>query len=218
MTETGKMVELQSGKGYFVEGGDPGILVLHAWWGLNDYFKGLCASLAKEGFSALVLDLYHGQVATDIEGGKRLRGLLDRNVTKQEIKSAVAHLQQKNENKIGLVGFSMGAGLALWTVDNCFKDVGATVLYYGTSGGRFRRVKSPVLGHYAEHDLYVKPEQIAALESHLQAEKIPTTFHTYPGTRHWFAESYRPEYDSESAKLAWSRTVEFLSKSLRGEL
>ena len=217
MSKTGKMIELSVGRGYFVDGGGAGVLVLHAWWGLHDFFKGLCADLAKEGFSALALDLYHGQVATDIESAKRLRGSLDRQVTNQEIKSAVAHLQGTSGNKIALMGFSTGAGLALWAMDNCYKDVGATVLYYGTSGGRFRRAKSPVLGHFAEHDLYVKPEQIAALQGHLQAEKIPANFHTYQDTRHWFAESYRPEYDSAAASSAWDRTIEFLQVSLRAE-
>lgn len=214
MPISGKIVELKVGKGYFVEGGGSGILVLHAWWGLNDFFKGLCARLKKEGFSALALDLYHGKVATDIETAKRLRGLLDRRVANEEIKSAVAYLRQKSEKKIGVIGFSMGANLALWAMDNCYKDVGATVLYYGTSGGRFRRPESPVLGHFAEHDLYARPEQIAALQSHLEAENIPTTFHVYPGTRHWFAEEDRPEYDPVSAQLAWNRTVEFLRSSL----
>ena len=214
MSKTGKLVELQEGRGYLVEGGTVGILVLHAFWGLNDFFKGVCDDLAKKGFTALALDLYHGQVTTDIESAKLLRGSLDRQLTNRELKSAVAHLQEISGNKIGLVGFSLGAGLALWTMDNCSKDVGATVLFYGTSGGRFRRARSPVLGHFAEHDLYAKPEQIAALLGHLQAEKIPATFHTYPGTRHWFAESNRPEYDAVAASLAWERTLEFLKKNL----
>lgn len=215
MSKTGKMIELGVGRGYFVDGGGAGVIVLHAWRGLHNFFKGLCADLAKEGFSVLALDLYHGQVAMDIESAKRLRGSLGRQLANREIKSAVAHLQGTCGNKIGLMGFSMGAGLALWAMDNCYKEVGATVLYYGTSGGRFRRANSPVLGHFAEHDLYVKPEQIAALQGHLQAEKIPATFHTYPDTRHWFAESYRPEYDVEAATLAWAKTLEFLNRSLQ---
>lgn len=214
MSTTGKMIDLKAGKGYFAEGDGPGILLVHAWWGLNNFFKSLCAYLVKEGYSALALDLYHGQIATDIKAAKRLRGSLDRKVVNEEIKSAVAYVRQKSEKKIGVIGFSMGANLALWAMDNCYKDVGATVLYYGTSGGRFRRARSPVLGHFAEHDLYARPEQITALQGHLEAGAIATTFHNYPGTQHWFMEEDRPEYDSDSAKLAWERTFEFLKKNL----
>ena len=216
MSRRGEIVELKAGRGYFVEGGGAGILILHAWWGLNDFFKGFSDSLSKEGpFSVLALDLYHGQVATDIESAKRLRGSVDRQVAHEEIKSSVVYLRQSNENKIGVIGFSMGANLALWAMDNCHKDIGATVLYYGTSGGRFRKAKSPVLGHFGTDDPYERAEKISALERHLQAENIPINFHIYPDAKHWFAEENRPEYDAESAQLAWDRTVEFLHSSLR---
>lgn len=216
MAFNGKMIKLKTGKGYFVEGGRTGILVLHAMWGLNDFFKRFSDNLSREGFSVLALDLFNGEVATDIEIAKRLRGLLDHQIACEEIKFAVSYLREKNENQIGVIGFSMGANFALWTMDNCYKDVGAAVLYYGTSGGRFRKAKSPVLGHFADDDPYVRAEQISALESHLQAENISTNFYTYQNTKHWFAEGDRPEYDSKSAQLAWERTVEFLKKHLVG--
>ena len=130
----------------------------------------------------------------------------------EEIKSAVTYL--RNENKIGVIGFSMGANLALWAMDNCYRDVGATVLYYGTSSGRFRKAKSPVLGHFAHDDPYERPEKISALKGHLEAENIPTNFHIYPHPKHWFAEDYRPEYDATAASLSWKRTIEFLKKNL----
>lgn len=162
----------------------------------------------------LALDLYHGSVASTIEDAKRLRQSIDRKAVNQEIKSAVAYLQENGKNKIGVLGFSMGANLALWTMDNCHKEVGATVLYYGTSGGRFRQAKSPVLGHFAEHDPYTRAEQISALHSHLQFQNIPTAFYVYPNTQHWFMEKDRPEYAPRSASLAWKRTIHFLRKNL----
>ena len=210
------MIKLKSGKGYFVEGGKTGILVLHAMWGLNDFFKRFSDKLSNEGFSVLALDLFNGEVAKDIESAKNLRGSLDRKISHEAIKSAIAYLRERNENQVGVIGFSMGANFALWTMDNCHKDVGATILYYGTSGGRFRKAKSPVLGHFADDDPYVSAEQISALKSHLQAENISANFYTYQDAKHWFAEDDRPEYDPKAAQLAWERTVEFLNMSLRG--
>ena len=211
----GKMIQVKAGKGYFVEGTGPGILVLPAWWGLNDFFKRYCDRLSSQGFTVLALDLYQGRIAATIEDAKRLRQSIDRKVVNPELKSAVAYLREKNENKIGVIGFSMGATLALWTMDNCAQDVGTTVLHYGTGGGRFRRTTSPVLGHFAEHDPYARAEQISALQSHLESQKIPHTFHIYPGTQHWFVEEDRPEYDPSSASRAWERTLAFLRSSLR---
>jgi carboxymethylenebutenolidase len=214
MSKTGKMVTVKPGEGYLVEGTGAGILVLHAWWGLNDFFKGFTMKLAEEGFTALALDLYHGKVAADLNAAKQLRQSFDRQAAHAEIESAVAYLRERTEKKIGVIGFSMGARLAFWVVDNCFKEVGATVAYYGTSGGRFRRAQSPVLGHFAEHDPYERAEQIAALRGRLQAQNIPIAFHVYPATQHWFAEENRPEYDPEAAQLAWKRTIEFLKENL----
>ncbi|HKI75380.1 MAG TPA: dienelactone hydrolase family protein, partial [Pseudomonadales bacterium] len=62
----------ESGKG-------PGVLVLHAWWGLNDTFKGVCDRLADEGFVAFAPDLYHGKVATTIPEAEALGNELDMN-------------------------------------------------------------------------------------------------------------------------------------------
>jgi carboxymethylenebutenolidase len=49
-------------------GQGPGVLVLHAWWGLNDTMKAFCSRLAESGFVALAPDLYHGKVADTIAG------------------------------------------------------------------------------------------------------------------------------------------------------
>jgi carboxymethylenebutenolidase len=214
MSTSGKVVEGKPGKGYLVEGTGAGVLVLHAWWGLNDFFKGFSADVAEEGFTVLASDLYHGKAAADIDEAKQLRQSLDRKIANEEIKSAVAYLRERTDKKIGVIGFSLGAHLALWTMDNCYKDVAATVVYYGASGGRFRRAQSPVLGHFAEHDPYAGSEQVGALQGHLQAQDIPLTFYVYAGTRHWFAEEHRPEYDPASAQLAWKRTIAFLKKNL----
>src|SRR6266516_2822025 len=53
-------------------GSGPGVLVLHAWWGLNDFFKQVCDRLAREGFIALAPDLYHGKTTTSTDEAYQL--------------------------------------------------------------------------------------------------------------------------------------------------
>ncbi len=58
-------------------GNGPGVLVLHAWWGLTDIFKQVCDRLAREGFIALAPDLYHGKTASTIEEADQLASSMD---------------------------------------------------------------------------------------------------------------------------------------------
>ena len=74
----------------------PGVIVLHAWWGLNDTIKGFCDRLASAGFVAFAPDLYHGQVATTIPEAEALGKALDAQAeqAKAEVAEAAAYLLQ----------------------------------------------------------------------------------------------------------------------------
>jgi carboxymethylenebutenolidase len=201
-------------------GNGPGVIVLHAWWGLNDFFKTLCLRLANAGFVALAPDLYHGAVATTIAEAKQLRSKVDRDRVNKEMSAAVAYCGQHpavQGKSLGVVGFSLGAHWALWLADHHPKSLGAVVLYYGTSVGRFTRTNAAFLGHFAEHDTWgASGQSVQALEMRLRSAGRDTSFHIYPGTQHWFAEEDRLDaYNREAAQLAWERSIEFLKSHLR---
>ena len=201
-------------------GSGQGVVVLHAWWGLNDFFKTLCRRLADAGFMAFAPDLYHGAVAATIAEAKQLRSQVDRDSVNKAMSAAVAYLEQHpavQGKSLGVVGFSLGAHWALWLADHHPKSIAAAVLYYGTSGGRFAKTRAAFLGHFAEHDAWgASAQSVQALEMRLRAAGRTATFHTYPSTQHWFAEDDRLDaYDPEAARLAWERTLEFFHTHLR---
>jgi carboxymethylenebutenolidase len=70
-------------------GNGPGVLVLHAWWGLNDTIKAVCTQLAESGFVAFAPDLYHGKVANTIAEAEVLGNAIDTNHVQAE--AEVAH-------------------------------------------------------------------------------------------------------------------------------
>ncbi len=189
-----------------------GILVLHAWWGLNDFFILLCDRLADEGYLVLAPDLYDGEIAVTPADAKRLRQQkIKSNPTHKQIFDALQRLKtEANSAPIGLIGFSLGAWLGLWLVDEKPKDIAATVLFYGARGGEYAKTKSAFLGHFAETDEFVSDSGRKKLEKTLKAAGHATEFHLYPETRHWFFENDRPEFKREAAELAWGRTIEFL--------
>ena len=199
-------------------GNGKGILVLHAWWGLNPFIRKFCDRLAKQGFVALAPDLYHGATASTIAEAKKLRSTLKREIVVKEIAQAAEHLcaicGAKNR-AIGVVGFSLGGYWALWFAEQKASAVAVTVVFYASRNGDYRHSPSAFQFHLAERDDYVAASGVKKLERQLSAASKDAEFYIYPGTAHWFFESDRADgYDARAAKLAWSRTVEFLKKHI----
>ncbi len=196
-------------------GSGPGVLVLHAWWGLNETMKDFCTQLADEGFVAFAPDLYHGRVAETIEEAEGLVQAMneDRERPGQEVAQAAAFLSERaeeSEEGLAVIGFSLGAAYALDLAAEEPERIGKVVLYYGVGPADHSKARAAYLGHFAEEDPYEAPEYVAQLEDELEEADRPVTFYTYAGAKHWFCEPDRPEYEEEEARLAWERTVAFL--------
>ncbi|HEY0069763.1 MAG TPA: dienelactone hydrolase family protein [Chloroflexia bacterium] len=206
------------------QGRGPGVLLCHAWWGLNDFFQGLAVRLAHEGFVVLAPDVYDGETAATIEEAERLTNALDhREAIKYETAAAdylLSHPAVEGE-QIGAVGFSMGAAYATWLA-TLRPQLSAVVLFYGGFyGGDVPEADYPThtqaafLGHLAEVDPYESSEEILRMAERLREAGRDVAFYIYPGTGHWFFEADRPDaYDAGAAELAWQRTLDFLRGTL----
>lgn len=194
--------------------GGPGVLVLHAWWGLNPFFKGLCDRLTEEGFVALAPDLRDGQIAGTIDEAKELMAKSDGQLIGQIVFTAKDRLREMTKGKIGAIGFSMGAAWALIVASAVPDQVGATVLFYGNEDVDVTKITAKVMGHFSDNDEWEPNEWVDKKFGEMKAAGVDATRHTYPGVAHWFMESDRPEYDPAAAQLAWERTIEFLKNNL----
>jgi len=200
-----------------------GVLVLHAWGGLNDTIKAICMRLAEAGFIAFAPDLYHGKVADTIAGADALGRALDANYkqARVEIADATKFLSERaglrateKDRGLAVVAFSLGAYYALDLAASDPEHIRSVILFYGSGGDEFANSKAEYLGHFAEHDDYESQESIDSLEAALRRAGRPVTFYRYPGTRHWFFEPDRADaYNQEAAELAWKRTLAFLRRS-----
>ena len=201
----------ESGKGACV-------LVLHAWWGLNEFFKDFCQHLAREGFVVLAPDLYYGKTALTIDEAKHLRSKLNQKQVCADILSAVEQLRSLpavTSRMLGVIGFSLGGYWALWLSLEKPDAIGAVTVFYGTRNADYSLSQAAYLGHFAETDEWVAASGVKKLEKSLRAAHRPVTFYTYPGTGHWFFEEDRQDaYHAEAADLAWKRTLEFLQSQL----
>ena len=196
-------------------GSGPGVLLIHAWWGLNGFFKQTCDRLAEEGMVVIAPDLYGGEVAISIEDAQRLRDKPRREPVYKTLLAAIEQLRSHpavQGSSIGVVGFSMGAHWALWlAAQRPALSISAVVAFYGARAGDFSDSQAAFLGHFAQDDPWVSGASLKKLKKNLEGAGRPAELFVYPDTGHWFFESDRTDtYTPQAADLAWSRTVEFL--------
>lgn len=201
-------------------GRGPGVLVLHAWWGLNDVIRGLCDRLAAAGFVAVAPDLWGGTVATTVAEAESLVEQPDGEAIFNAASEALAYLGRHPAvagEGLGAVGFSFGAAWALYLA-RVRPRLAAVTIFYGTDGSdsaAARAARAAYLGHFAADDPYEPAEAVAQLEAALREAGREVAFYSYPGTGHWFFEPDRPDaYNAEAAELAWERTLAFLRARL----
>ncbi len=203
-------------------GSGPGVLVLHAWWGLTPFFREVCDRLADAGFVALAPDL-HGQGATaeTPDEAEALLASTDPNRTANLVVaslSAMRAMPATPSGRLGVLGFSMGASWGLWAAARFPDDVAAVSAFYGSQDVDFSAADAAFQGHFAEIDEFISDDDVAYLEAQLRLDHHDVDFHRYPGTGHWFAESDRPAaYVEAAAELAWTRTIDFLHHNLDDE-
>lgn len=195
----------------------PGVLVLHAWWGLNSDIKALCNRLAKSGFVAFAPDLFNGKTASTPEAARELtkeHQSKDAEIKAHLLESANYLAERTGKKQIAVLGLSFGAYYALEFSNTEPALVKSVVVFYGTGHEDFAKSKASYLGHFAETDDFEPKEGVDHLATLLREAGRPATIHTYPATGHWFFEpSVKSAYDKKAAELAWKRTLEFLKKN-----
>ncbi len=193
------------------------VLVLHAWWGLNDTAKAFCDRLAAAGFVAFAPDLYHGQVTDTIARAEALSQALDHDQAAVDLGAAVRFLGERAGQAgrgLAVIGFSLGAFFALELSVTDPEHVESVVVFYGTRPGDYGASRAAFLGHFAETDPFEPRSEADALEDALRHAGRPVRFYHYPGTGHWFCEPDRVQaFDEAAAGLAWERTLAFLRRS-----
>src|SRR2546428_1666396 len=156
MTLKSRLVEFKAiggpGKGYLATPENPrgGVLVLHAWWGLNDFFKSFSNRLSSQGFVVLAPDLHDGGLAKTVAEAKELKSKIADERIKKIVLGAAEYLRSippVSGRKIGVVGFSMGAAWSLLLSTLKPESVGAVVVFYGTYQIDFSRARGLYLGH-----------------------------------------------------------------------
>jgi carboxymethylenebutenolidase len=215
------------GQGYLAlpaSGSGPGVVVLQEWWGLNAQITEVCDRFAAEGFVALAPDIYRGVETHEPDEAAKLMMALNIEQAAKDMAGAVDFLVAHDavtSPRVGVTGYCMGGGLALWLATIKPDQIAAVAPYYGViawPGAQpdYSRLQAPIQGHYAENDDFAGPEAVAALEAELGALGKRYEFFLYPGTEHAFTNHHRPEvYAEEHSEVAWARTLAFFREHVR---
>jgi len=194
----------------------PAVLLIHEWWGLNDNIKTVAGEFAKEGYVALAVDLYDGNVASEPDGARSLMQAVNEGEAEDTLASWISWLRghDKVAEGIGTVGWCFGGG---WSLNASISSpVEATVVYYGRvlqPATALSNLNGPVLGHFATRDQWINADMVKLFESAMGEAGKPYTSHWYEAD-HAFANPSSARYDEEDAKLSWERTLSFFKENL----
>jgi carboxymethylenebutenolidase len=202
--------------------GEPkaGVLVIHEWWGLNDNIRAMADKLAAEGYAALAVDLYEGQIAEDRDGAMTLVRAAQENAERlqENLRQARAWLgEELAVERVGVIGWCFGGGWSLQTALMLGDEIDATIIYYGrleTDPEALAPLTSPVLGIFGAEDQGIPLDSVYAFEAALNELGKPAAIHVYDGADHAFANPSGTRYNAEAAEDAWAKTVSFLAESL----
>jgi len=199
----------------------PAIVVIHEWWGLNDWVKEQATKLADQGYVTLAIDLYRGKVADDPDTAHQLSRGLPEDRAKRDLKAAVDFLKtQKNvkADRIGSIGWCMGGGYSL---DAALEEptLAATVINYGhlaTDSAALKQIHAAILGNFGGQDQGIPPADVKKIEEQLKSLGKSADIKIYPDAGHGFQNpNNKNGYRAEDAADAWQRTVAFFASHLK---
>ena len=199
------------------------LVVIHEWWGLNDWVKEQAQKFAEQGYVALAPDLYRGKVASDPGLAHELSRGLSQDQGVRDLKAAFDFLASRPDVRhdgIGSVGWCMGGGYSLQLAVNEPK-LAACVVNYGsmpTDKDAIQRIQAPVLGNFGAEDRGITPASVQAFESAMKAAGKSIDVKEYDGAGHAFENpNNKAGYREAAAKDAWDRTLTFLARTLKGQ-
>jgi carboxymethylenebutenolidase len=203
------------GKGPF-----PALVVIHEWWGLNDWVKEQASKLADQGYVALAIDLYRGKVATTSDEAHQIMRGVPSDRANRDLLAASAYLRSlKNVNPtlVGDIGWCMGGGYAL---DLAIADpkLKVAVINYGhlaTDDASLKKINAAILGIFGGQDKGITPADVNKFESQMKALGRTVEIHSFPNAGHAFENPNDQRYRADDAAEAWKLTVAFLAKCLK---
>jgi carboxymethylenebutenolidase len=193
------------------------LLVIHEWWGLNDWVKKESEKMYNDlgNVNVIDLDLYDGKVATTREDAGKYMQAVKEDRAQAIIKGAITYVGPKAH--IATIGWCFGGGWSLQATLLAGQQTAGCVMYYGMPEQDVNRLKTlhaDVLGNFANKDQWINPKVVAKFEEDMKAAGKKLYVHQFDAD-HGFANPSNPVYNSEATKEAYTYTIAFLKQRMR---
>src|SRR6185437_13790128 len=158
------------GKGPF-----PGIIVIHEWWGLNDWIKEEASKISDQGYVTLAIDLYRGKVATTPDEAHEIMRGVPEDRANRDLKAAYEYLASQStvkKGRIGAIGWCMGGGYSL-DVALAEPNLAADVINYGhlaTDPNDIKKINAPILGLFGGQDRGITPDDVNKFKAEMEKQ------------------------------------------------
>jgi carboxymethylenebutenolidase len=199
----------------------PALVVIHEWWGLNDWVKEQASKLADQGYVTLAIDLYRGKVATTPEEAHELmRGVPDDRASGDLLAAANFLRSQPNvdASRVGDIGWCMGGGYAL-NLALADPKLKAAVINYGhlmVDPANLAKINAKILGNFGGQDRGITPDSVRAFEAAMKKQGKSVDVKIYDDAGHGFQNPNNKEgYNAKDTADAWQRTTTFLAANLK---
>jgi dienelactone hydrolase len=209
----------------------PGILVVHEWWGHNEYARKRADMLAALGYVALAVDMYgDGKQAAHPDDAGKFAGEVMKNMPAMKARFAAAEdLLKQHESvdptQIGAIGYCFGGGVVLGMARSG-ADLKGVVSFHGslaTQGPAGEgSVKAKILVCNGEDDKFISAEDIKSFKSEMKSAKVDFKFINYPGAIHSFTNPGSTEmgkkfnlplaYNEKADKKSWADMQGFFKR------
>ena len=203
------------GKGPF-----PGILVIHEWWGLNDWVKEQALKLSDQGYVTLAIDLYRGKVATTPDEAHEIMRGVPEDRAARDLHAAFEFLKSQSnvkKDRIASIGWCVGGG---YSFDVALQEPALTadVINYGhlaSDSESLKKINASILGLFGGQDRGIPPADVKKFEQSMKQMGKKVEVVIYPNAGHGFENPNNTAgYRAEDAADAWKRTVNFLANTL----
>jgi carboxymethylenebutenolidase len=201
-------------------GTHPVIILVHEWWGLNDWVKEQAQKYASLGYDVLAVDLYRGKFASTPDEAHELSRGLPQDRAMKDLQAAYEYMEARKDitkDRVAIIGWCMGGGYAVeFAVHQ--PRLSGVVINYGslpTDPNDLQNIAAPILGSFGADDKGITPADVHAFEDAMKKLGKYVEIKIYPGAGHAFENpnnttGYRPEASAD----AWQRTTVFLRKSI----